>query len=265
MIAALALGAQVLGDEACGKAAREAADFLLKKMKRKDGRLLHRFRDGDADIDANLDDYAFLQWGLLELYEAGFDPRYLAAALELSQDMLRHFEDQSGKGFYFAPDDARDLILRKKEIYDGATPAGNSVALMNMLRLSRLTGKAEYEDGAAGIIKTFSGQVAQVPSGYTQFLCGLNFALGPSHEIVIVGKKGDLGTIDMLKSVRKRFIPNRVLVFRPSDEESPAIDAVIEFVRGYNAIEGKPTAYICSGYSCKRPVTELSDMMEALP
>ena len=265
MIAALALGAQVLGDEACGKAAREAADFLLKKMKRKDGRLLHRFRDGDADIDANLDDYAFLQWGLLELYEAGFDPRYLTAAIELSQDMLRHFEDQSGKGFYFAPDDARDLILRKKEIYDGATPAGNSVALMNMLRLSRLTGKAEYEDGAAGIIKTFSGQVAQVPSGYTQFLCGLNFALGPSHEIVIVGKKGDLGTIDMLKSVRKRFIPNRVLVFRPSDEESPAIDAVIEFVRGYNAIEGKPTAYICGGYSCKRPVTELSDMMEALP
>ncbi len=265
MIAALARGAQVLGDGAYENAAREAADFLLKTMRREDGRLLHRFRDGDADIGANLDDYAFLQWGLLELYEAGFDPRYLTAALELAQDMFRHFKDQSGKGFYFAPDDARDLIVRKKEIYDGATPAGNSVALLNMLRLSRLTGKAEYEDAAAGIINIFSGQVAQVPSGYTQFLCGLDFALGPSHEIVIVGKKSDQRTIEMLKSIKNRFIPNKVLVLRPSDDESPAIDSVVEFIRGYKALEGKPTAYICSGYSCKRPVTELSDMIEALP
>jgi uncharacterized protein YyaL (SSP411 family) len=265
MIAAFALGAQVLGNEKYAHAASEAAGFILKHMKRSDGRLLHRFRDGDADITANLDDYAFLQWGLLELYEATFAPEYLEAAIELSRVMVDHFWDERGKGFYFAPDDATDLIVRKKEIYDGAIPSGNSVALNSLLRLARLTGKSEFEEVAAAIIRAFSGQIRQVPSGYTHFLCGLNFALGPSWEIAIAGPEGDGYLIDMLRRIRTRFIPCKVVVFRPSNRDSSRIDAVAEFVRGYIPVDGKPTAYICSGYSCKRPVTDIKDLMEALP
>ena len=148
MIAALSKGAQAFDQPKYADAARKAADFIFKTMRDPSGRLLHRFRDGEAALHAHVDDYSFLIWGLLELYEASFDVHYLQSALTLNDDFMAHFWDAGGGGLYFTADDAEELLLRKKEIYDGATPSGNSVAALNLLRLARITANADLEQRA---------------------------------------------------------------------------------------------------------------------
>jgi uncharacterized protein YyaL (SSP411 family) len=261
MIAALARGAQVLGEKAYSDAAEEAVDFILKKMRRPDGRLLHRYRDGEASIAAHLDDYAFLVWGLIETYEATFQARFLKTALELNTDMILHFWDQKGGGLYFTSDDAENLIVRKKEVYDGALPSGNAVAMLNLLLLGRYTGDAKLEDRAFKIQRAFSEQVRQFPSGYTQFLSAVDFGLGSSHEVVI---SGSLGAKEMLDALRSRFSPNQVLVFRPAEQESAGIDAIAPFAKNYGSMDGKATAYVCSGHACKDPTTEVKELLALL-
>jgi uncharacterized protein YyaL (SSP411 family) len=261
MIAALARGAQVLGDKAYADAAEAAVEFILKKLRKPDGRLLHRFREGEAKIDAHLDDYAFLVWGLIEAYEAAFDARFLKIALELNKDMMHHFWDERGGGLYFTSDDAENLIVRKKEVYDGALPSGNAVAMHNSLRLSRYTGEADLEDRAFKVQKAFSEQVRQYPSGYTHFLSAVDFSLSSSHDVVI---SGSLGAKEMLNALRTRFSPNQVLLFRPAGEESAGIDGIAAFAKNYAPVNGKATAYVCSGRSCKDPTTDLKDLLALL-
>ena len=261
MIAALARGAQVLGDKSYADAAENAVEFILNRLRKPDGRLLHRYRDEEASIAAHLDDYAFLVWGLIETYEATFDARYLTTALEFNKEMIRRFWDERGGGLYFTSDDAENLIVRKKEVYDGALPSGNAVAMLNLLRLGRFTGDADLEDRAFKIQKAFSEQVRQFPSGYTQFLSAVDFGLGASHDVVI---SGSLGAKEMLDALRSRFSPNQVLVFRPAGEESAGIDAVASFAKNYASVNGKATAYVCSGRSCKDPTTEVKDLLALL-
>ena len=261
MVAALARGAQVLGDRAYSDAAEGAVEFILKKLRIPDGRLLHRFREGEARIPAHLDDYAFLVWGLLETYEATFDARFLKIALELNKDMIHHFWDAQGGGLYFTSDDAENLIVRKKEVYDGALPSGNAVAMLNLLRLGRFTGDADLEDRAFKLQRAFSEQVRQFPSGYTQFLSAVDFSLSSSHDVVI---SGTLGAKEMLDALRSRFSPNQVLLFRPAGEESAGIDALAAFAKNYDPVNGKATAYVCSGRACKDPTTEVKDLLALL-
>ena len=261
MIAALARGAQVLGDKTYSDAAEQAVAFILKKMRQPDGRLRHRFRDGEAGIGAILDDYAFLVWGLMETYEATFDARCLETALDLNTDMIRHFWDQKGGGLYFTADDAENLIVRKKEVYDGALPSGNAVAMLNLLRLSRYTGDAGLEEQAFELQRAFSEQVRQFPSGYTQFLSAVDFSLSFSHEVVI---SGSLGAKEMLDALRSRFSPNQVILFRPSGEAGSGVDSVAGFAKNYGSVDGKATAYVCSGRSCKEPTTDLKDLLALL-
>ena len=261
MVAALARGAQVLGDKAYSDAAEGAVEFILKKLRTPDGRLLHRFREGEARIPAHLDDYAFLVWGLLETYEATFDARFLKTALELNKDMIHHFWDAQGGGLYFTSDDAENLIVRKKEVYDGALPSGNAVAMLNLLRLGRFTGDADLEDRAFKLQRAFSEQVRQFPSGYTQFLSAVDFSLSSSHDVVI---SGTLGAKEMLDALRSRFSPNQVLLFRPAGEESAGIDALAAFAKNYDPVNGKATAYVCSGRACKDPTTEVKDLLALL-
>ena len=261
MVAALARGAQVLGDKAYSDAAEGAVEFILKKLRTPDGRLLHRFREGEARIPAHLDDYAFLVWGLLETYEATFDARFLKTALELNKDMIHHFWDAQGGGLYFTSDDAENLIVRKKEVYDGALPSGNAVAMLNLLRLGRFTGDADLEDRAFKLQRAFSEQVRQFPSGYTQFLSAVDFSLSSSHDVVI---SGTLGAKEMLDALRSRFSPNQVLLFRPAGEDSSGIDAVAAYAKNYASVDGKATAYVCSGRSCKEPTTEVKELLALL-
>jgi uncharacterized protein YyaL (SSP411 family) len=233
-------------------------------MRDTNGRLLHRYREGEAAIVANLDDYAFMIWGLIELYEASFDVKYLRWALDLNESLLEHFWDSTGGGFFFTPDDGEDLLVRKKEVYDGAIPSGNAVAMYNLLRLARLTGRAEFEDQASRISKAFSGQVDQFPSGYTQFLSSLDFGIGPSYELILADPSQNDGTKEMLEAFRTRYLPNLVVLYRPSGERLNEIVEIAPFMADNPPLNGKPTAYVCRDKTCYKPTTDPGEMLKRL-
>ena len=262
MIAALAKGSRVFEEPMYAEGAKKAVDFIWAHLRKADGRLLHRYRDGEAKITAHLDDYAFLIWGLIEIYEATFEARYLKMALDLNTDMVNHFWDDGSGGLFFTPDDGEKLIIRKKEINDGAIPSGNSVAMLNMLKLSRLTGNPDLEEKATKIGRAFSNTLKQFPSGYTQFMASLDFGVGPSYEVVIVGNADDRDTKDMLNAIRTRFIPNKVVILRPTEKESADIDRLAEFITHHATINGRATAYVCLNNACKSPTTDIKEMLE---
>jgi uncharacterized protein YyaL (SSP411 family) len=264
MIAGLAQGAQILEDKTYEDAAKRAARFIMATMRDTEGRLVHRYREDEAGIAANLDDYAFFIWGLIELYEATFDSQYLKWALDLNADMLEHFWDPTGGGFFFTPDDGETLIVRKKEIYDGALPSGNAVAMFNLLRLARFTGQADLDHKASLISKAFSHQITQFPSGYTQFLSSVDFGLGPSYEVVIVGSSKDDSAREMLRALKTRYIPNRVLIFKPTDSESPEISSIAGFIENHVPLDGRATAYVCRNTACNMPTTDIHEMLKIL-
>jgi len=253
MIAALAKGAKAFNDPKYSDAASRAVDFILNNLRDNNGRLLHRYREGEAGIMANIDDYAFLVWGLIELYEATFDVRYLQTALELNNESIAHFWDDENGGFYFTPDDGEELLVRQKEINDGAIPSGNSVAMLNLLRLGRITADANLEQKASQIGNVFSKSVKRYPAGFTQFMVGLEFGLGPSYEVIIAGDSKAEDTGDMLQSLRRQFVPNKVVLFRSTDEGEGGITEIAEYTKNYISKNGKATAYVCLNYECKLP------------
>jgi len=262
-IAALAKGFQTFGEEKYLKAAAKAADFILKKLYTPDRRLLHRYREGEAGISGTADDYAFLVYGLLELYEAGFELRYLKAALCLNREFLQHFWDSVQGGLFFTADDSESLIFRKKEFTDAAIPSGNSIEMLNLLRLSRITADPELEDRVQGLERAFSKLIRRIPSGYTQFLSALDFGLGPAYQVVISGKYESPDTGHMLEELWAYFIPNKVLVFRPEGKD-PEITNLATYTKEQIPIQGKATAYVCQNYECQLPTTEVSEMLKML-
>jgi uncharacterized protein YyaL (SSP411 family) len=264
VIAALAKGAQAFEEPLYENAARRSADFILANMVDAKGRLYHRYRDGEAAIGAFLDDYAFLCWGLIELYEATFASSYLQRALDLNAMMLEHFWDGEGGGFYFTADDADRVLVRKKEIYDGAVPSGNAVAMLNLLRLARLTGHQEYEEKAATLSRAFSDSIAPSPGAHTQFMIALDLARGPSYEVVIVGDPQAEDTKAMVGALRKAFVPNKVVIFRPAGEEAPGITRLAGFTKDLAHLNNKATAYVCRAFRCELPTTEAHQMLALL-
>ena len=264
MIAALAKGAQAFDEPKYAEAAKRAADFILTGMRREDGRILHRYRDGHTAILANVDDYAFLIWGLLELYETVFDVDYLQTALDLNSEMIKYFWDEKDGGFYFTAEDAEELIVRQKEIYDGAIPSGNSVAVSNLFRLSRITANTDFEDKANKIMLAFSKDVESAPSGYTQMMVALGFGIGPSYEIVIVGNPEADDTKEMLSSLGKHFIPYKVVLLKHDDQETADITRIAEYTEYHSSFDGKATAYVCLDFACKMPVTNTAEMLKLL-
>jgi hypothetical protein len=264
IIAALAKGDQVFDKPEYAEAARHALHFILDQLRTSDGMLLHRYRDGEAAIKANLDDYAFLIWGMLELYEATFETALLQTALELHRILIKHFWDRNNGGFFFTPDDAEDLLVRKKNIYDGAVPSGNSVAMLNLLRLGRITADPDFEKKAKEIGKAFHNQVKDFPSAHTQLMVALDFAIGPSYEVVIAGNLHAEDARAMIKQLRTYFSPNKVVLFKSTEGESPDITRIAEFTNYHSAIDGKATAYVCRNYECSLPTTDISVMVTML-
>lgn len=264
MISALALGAQVLEEPEYAQAAQRAADFLLQKMVQPDGRLLHRYRQGEVGIPGTLEDYAFFVHGLVDLYEATFQPAYLEAAQRLTREMVRLFWDEEGAGFFLSAAQTPWLLVRQKEVYDGAIPSGNSIAALDLLRVGRLTADSELEAKAGALFGHFAGQVTQTPSAYPQLLVALDFALGPSYEIVIAGQPQAPDTQAMLREVRRAFLPNKVVVLHPSGRAGEAVEALVPFVKGQVAMGGRATAYVCQNYACRLPTTEVHQLKELL-
>ena len=264
MISSLAFGSRVLDEPRYAEAARRAASFVLKKMVRADGRLLHRYRAGESGIPGHLEDYAFLIHGLVDLYEATFDPRFLAEANRLTGEMVRLFWDDERGGFFMTGTDAEKLLVRQKEIYDGAVPSGNSVAALDLIRVGRLTSQQNLEEKAGRLMKEFSGLLRAQPTAFPQMLIALDFALGPSSEIAIAGPPEDPATRRMLREVYRPFLPDKVVALHPPGEAGRAAESLIPFLKERTMREGKPAAYICRNYACKLPTTDVEKLKELL-
>jgi uncharacterized protein YyaL (SSP411 family) len=259
-ISSLAKGYLTFGVEDYIKIAEKSANFILKNMLTNDGKLLHRFRDGEAKINGHLDDYAFLAWGLIELYEATFKTNYLKKAIELTNKMIELFWDENNGGFFLSENE--DVLFKQKEIYDGAIPSGNSVALLVLIKLSKITGRSDLNELTFKLVETFSGTVSKHPSAYTFFLSAFDFLIGPSFEIIIVGKSSD-DISKIQKLLNSKFIPNKILLYKPTDREDE-INLIAPFLTHYKEIDGKTTIYICTNYECKQPVTSVEEMMRLI-
>ena len=264
MIAALARGAQVFNEPAYAKAACRAMDFILQSLQTKDGGLLHRYRDGEAAIEANVDDYSFVIWALLELYEATFQTKYLLKALEYHSYLFSHFHDDENGGLFFTSSTAEELLIRPKELYDGAIPSGNSVAFLNALRIARITGDSDKDKRANEIYRSFRAQADAMPTAFTQFLCGLDFAIGPSSEVIITGNSEQSDTQALLTALRKSFVPNKVVIFLPEKSAQPNIETIAPFVQSHPVINGQATAYVCTNFTCALPTNNPQKMIELL-
>ncbi|NJD55369.1 MAG: thioredoxin domain-containing protein [Nitrospirae bacterium] len=264
MIKALARAARAFQRQDYADAAVRAADFIMRRLQRHDGVLLHRFREGDASLPAHLDDYAFLISGLIELYGATFDPRHLQNALSLNAILVQHYWDQTTGGFFFTADNGEDLLVRKKEVYDSAMPSGNSVALMNLLLLARMTGDAGLEETAAESIRALFPSVQQAPTAHASFLCALDFSFGPSYEVVIVGSPGAADTRKMTGLLQSTFLPSVTVLLRPEDETASSIMQIAEFTRQYSAVDNRATAYVCREQTCFPPTTDPGAMLAML-
>lgn len=260
MIAALAMAARAFNDSQWLQAAREAADFLLRRLF-VDGRLQHRFRDGQAAIAGNVTDYAFLAWGLVELYQASFDATYLKAALELVETMDSLFWDEAAGGYFFSPADV-PLLVRQKDVFDAAIPSGNSVAMLALLKLWRLTGRPELAQRATAVNRYAAGQARDYPAGFTLLLSGVDMAIGPTAEVVVVGRRDAPETRAMLAKLNASYLPNVVVHLRePGDDRLPRL---APFTKPLVPVNGRAVAYVCRDFACSLPVAEVDGMMELL-
>ncbi len=266
MIAALAKASQVLPHPGAAwlDAARRAARFVLENLADKEGRLLRRWREGHTAGPGYLDDHAFFIWGLTELYEASLEPAWLEEALRLAELMRRLFEDELHGGFYYTAHDAESLIVREKEVFDGAVPSGNSVAALVLVKLSRLTGDPRWERKAMKAMRVFTPQVGRHPPAATFFLAALDYALAPGLEIVLAGDPEDPRTRVLLEAARRPFQPHKALILAPPGPEGERLAALAPFTRGMGQVEDRPAAYVCRGHACQRPVTTAKELVELL-
>jgi hypothetical protein len=264
MITALAKAGQVFENNNYVESAKKALNFILENMLKKSGELLHRYRESDADISGYADDYAFLILGLIELYQATFNPKYLQISLDLNGYLIKHFWDKTNGGLFFTSDKNEKLIDRTKEIYDGAIPSANSISFYNFTRIARLTGNTELENKALELSKAFSDQVNKMPSGYTQMIVGLDFVIGPSYEIVIVGNKDKNNTKKIIQNLNSIYQPNKVVILKEINSKDVSIEKLVPFIKDYSQIKNQTTIYVCKNQQCQLPVTDIEKMKQIL-
>jgi hypothetical protein len=205
IIAALAKAGSAFNEPKYLAAAKRTADFILTRML-KEGVLYHRYAKEEAAIEGFLDDYAFFTWGLIELYEATFEDKYLQTASSLTKTVAAKFWDDKNGGFYQTHKNEAGLP-KLKQLYDGAAPSGNSVALYNLLRLSRLTNELSFDSMATQMTKTFGQEVEGAPEAYTFFLLACDFLIGPSFSVILVGEQTQKDTMEMLDALKKYYLP----------------------------------------------------------
>ncbi|HLH20773.1 MAG TPA: thioredoxin domain-containing protein [Bryobacteraceae bacterium] len=264
MISAFAVGGAALGEERYAAAARRAAEFLIGRMyDRQTGVLLRRYRAGNAAIAGFLDDYAMLAQALLDLYETQFDLRHLDLALELTDRLRERFEDRKDGGFFTTADGDSTLVMRIKDDYDGAEPAGNSIALRNLLRLARFTGRADLRESAERLLAAFAPRLGVAPVALPEMLAACEFHLSPPREIVFAGERGRPDLQALAAALYGRFLPNRIVLLADGASRhalarwNPAIESMRE-------LDGRATAYVCSNYACQLPVNEVAGFLQLL-
>ena len=264
MAAAMAFAGRVFDEPEWVQAAQKATDFVLDNMRSDSGRMFHRYRDGDASIPAFLDDYVFMTTAMLELYDATFQPKYLKRAVKLEQQTRELFWDALRGGFYFTAADNEELLIRQKEIYDGAIPSGNSAAADNFIRLARLTGDPEYLHGADQIFAAFSNDANQLPSAHGQLMSALQREVGPSFEVVVAGKADADDTKALIGAVREMYLPQAAVLLVTPGKAGATIRRLAPFAEGCEPVDGKAAAYVCRDFTCQLPTTDPAKLKELL-
>ena len=265
MISAFAKAAAVLDDNRYLKAAQRAAAFIAKTMYDPgSGTLLRRYREGDAAIPGFLDDYAFFIAALLDLYEADFDPAHLELAISLAAQMRRRFEDPLDGGFFSTEAGDANLVLRMKDDYDGAEPSGNSMALLDLLRLAHVTDRAEFRESAERTLLSLGRKISSQPVALPQALVALDYTLARRREIVVAGTRDNDATEALLRAVRERFLPHAVTLLIDSAETRSKLERVFPTAATMGEVNHLPTAYVCEDYACRLPTNEVSKLSELL-
>ena len=240
--------------------AEETASFILEEMMN-DGELYHAYIDGEISVKGGLDDYSFLIWGLLNLYRATLKIEYLKKAIDLADVMFKNFWDEEDGGFFISNKDQNELPIHKKEVYDGAYPSGNSISLIDLVLLSQITGDEKYGEAVEQMIEAFSGRVSKNPGQFTMFLTALQSWWSGGEKIVLVGEREEVE--NFLEVLRRRFLPNRVLILKDHENKKELKD-FIEFISSISKVKRKPTAYICENFSCKEPITDIEEFERML-
>ncbi|MCY4606655.1 MAG: thioredoxin domain-containing protein, partial [Gemmatimonadetes bacterium] len=257
MISAMARAYQVIGEDRYLRAAVEAADFILQRMVC-DGRLLHTYKDGRARILAYQDDYACLVNGLLDLYEASFELRFFAAAEHWAAEMVARFWDGEHGGFFYAGAEATDLIVRTKNPFDNATPSGNSMGALALLRLGAMKGdQALWQQGEQTLV-LFEQLLRRAPAAGAQMLCALDFYLARPTEVALVGDQDECRTF--AAALHRCFVPNKVVL--AAGVGASEAEAALPLLEGKLAAGGR--AYVCHDATCSRPLTTAADLVEHL-
>jgi len=255
MISAFARASQALGEPKYREAAARAAGYVLA----------NRFRDGKlmrtASVGAMVEDYAFFGNGLVDLYDASFDPHYLQKATELAGGMLGQFYDAPEGGFFQTDGHDASVIVRSKEDYDGAEPSGNSMATMLLLRLAQFTDRAEYRNAAERTLRLFGDHLYKGPQVVPQLLCALDFYLSQPKQVVIAGKPDAVDTRALLQRLREQYLPNAIVILAEGGAAQKSLAKLLPFVETIQPVDGKATAYVCVNYACQLPTSDAEKML----
>jgi uncharacterized protein YyaL (SSP411 family) len=261
MLTAFAEAANILGRDDYREVATRNAEFILGKLTR-DGRLLRTYKDGNAKLNAYLEEYAYVIEGLIALYEATFDLKYFDEARGLADTMIAKFWDASEGGFFFTADDHEELITRTKDYFDNAIPSGNSVAALALLKLGLLTEEHDYQRFAVMILRTMIQAMTRYPSAFGYLLSALDFYLSEPKEIAIVGKTDSHEIRLFIEEIYSRYIPNKVVAAAEPGDEHAARS--IKLLAARPMVGGKATAYVCRNYACLAPATSADELAERL-
>ena len=265
MISACAHAFQVLANPKYLEAAEHAAHFILSCLYDPAAQTLkRRFRDGETKFDGNLDDYAFFTQALIDLYESNFDVAHLERASELMSTTIRLFWDDAGGGFFDTPGTDGSILVRLKEQYDGAEPTGNSVSAMNLLRLGQMTDNHEWRAKAERILALFSPMMVKQPVVMPQMIASLDFALDKPKQVIIVGRTSDPASALLVREVRRRYIPNKILLLAEPGERQQRLAVLLPFVASLTMVDAQATAYICQDYTCRLPTSDVKAVGQLL-
>ena len=261
MLRAFALAAGATGREEYLRVAEENAVFLLEKLV-VDGRLRRSYKDGQARLNGYLEDYACVADGLMELYEATFETRWLREAASLADAILGLFWEEAEGAFYDTAADHEELVTRPRDVYDNATPSGNSVAVDVLLKLSVLLEREDYRERAGAVLDNLSGGMVQVPGAFGRLLSALDFYLSTPYEVAIIGEREAPGTKTLLETVYSSYLPNKVVAGRSENDEEAT--QLVPLLANRPMRGGRPTGYVCVNYACQSPTTDPAELARQL-
>ena len=259
MIRGMAMGYQLTGKSDYLTACEKSAEFILTTLSQDNGLLLRTFRSGKSHLNAYLEDYSYFISGLIALYEASFDSRWLREAERLAEIMIDQFGDENGDGFFFTGKAHETLIVQSKSAYDGATPSGASMAIHGLLRLAKHLDNPVFHETAVDTLKLYFNQMESMPSGSGQLLCELSFLLSTPKEIAIIGESDDKRTEEILTALHNMYIPNKILgLSDPSDENR------LPLLANKPQVDGNSTVYVCENFACQTPTSDVDEFVKLL-